>query len=203
MLVRLSDRKEIIYGITSQFALSTIDDVEHPEMFVFLEDDDSVALFWELIKQDSSHYSEFCTKISTRAVGSCSIVGTLGDLGRARKLPYNSIAIVDGDKRSDYPNCLSLPRSLAPEKQVMTDLKITGWSHLDKRFGIGAGSLFKVFNDALLLPNHHDWTTYIGDHVKKAKDTVWSILIEEWQKQCLSPEDAFEFASKVYRALHP
>ncbi|KJS15388.1 MAG: hypothetical protein VR69_13625 [Peptococcaceae bacterium BRH_c4b] len=202
MLVRLSDRKDIMYEVSSQFALSTIDDRAHPELFAFLEDEEAVSLFWEILKQDSARYDEFCTKISARAVGSCSVVGTLNELGKTHKLPYSSLAIVDGDKRDVFPNCLSLPGNLAPEKQVLTDLKNIEWNRLDERFGIGAGTLFKYLDDAVLLPDHHEWTKYIGDRVKKSKDTVWSILIEEWHKQCLNEEVATTFIENVYTALH-
>lgn len=203
MLVRLSDRKDIMYEVSSKFALSTIDDKAHPELYAFLEDEEAVSLFWEILKHDSVRYDEFCMKISARPVGSCSVVGTLNELGKNHKLPYSSIAIVDGDKRNVYPNCLSLPGDLSPEKQVITDLKSIGWNRLDERFGIGAGTLFKHLEDAILLPDHHEWTTYIGDHVKKSKDGVWSILIEEWHKQCLSEEVATTFIENVYTALHP
>lgn len=102
-----------------------------------------------------------------------------------------------------YPNCLSLPGDLAPEKQVITDLKRIEWNRLDERFGIGAGTLFKHLDDAILLPDHHEWTTYIGNHVKKSKDVVWSILIEEWHKQCLNEEVATTFIENVYTAINP
>lgn len=201
MLVRLSDRREIINEVSSQFALSTIDDKEHPELFAFLEDDEAVSLFWEVLKHDNSKYDEFCAKISARAVGNCSVVGTLNELGKTHKLPYNSLAIVDGDKGELFPTCLCLPGNEAPEKQVLMDLKGVGWTHLDDRFGVGAGTLFKYLDDALLLPDHHQWTTYIGDHIKKSKDAVWSILIEEWHKQCLKEEVATTFIESVRTAL--
>lgn len=201
MLVRLSDRKDIMYEVSTQFALSTIDDKSHPELYVFLEDDEAVSLFWEILKHDNTRYDELCKKLSTRAVGSCSVVGTLNDLGRTNKLPYKSLAIVDGDKRRDYSNCLALPGDLAPEKQVFTDLKNLGWNRLDERFGIGAGTLFKHLDDAVLLPNHHEWTTYVGDHIKKSKDSVWAILIEEWHRQCLNEEDYANFIENLYTSL--
>lgn len=202
MLVRLSGRKDIMYEVSSQFALSTIDDKAHPELYVFLEDKEAVSLFWEILKHDSARYDEFCKKIFTSAVGSSSVVGTLNKLGIEDKLPYRSLAIVDGDKKGEYPDCLSLPGDLAPEKQVITDLKSIEWNRLNERFGIGAGTLFKYLDDAILLPDHHEWTTYIGDHVKKSKDVVWSILIEEWIKQSLNEDVATTFIQKVYTALH-
>lgn len=201
MLVRLSDKKEIMYDVSSKFALSTIDDKNHPELHVYLEDDEAVALFWELLKHETSRYDELCIKLSARPAGSCSVVGTLDELGKKNKFPYKSLAIIDGDKKEEYPNCLSLPGDLAPEKQVILDLKKINWNRLDERFGIGAGTLFKHLDDATLIPDHHEWTAYIGDNVKKSKDVVWSILIEEWHKQCIANEIVNKFIEDVLASL--
>lgn len=201
LLVHLSDKKDIIYGVSSQFALSTIDDKLHPELFVYLEDEEAVALFWEILKQDSFKYDEFCKKISARPVGSCSVVGTLNDLGKKGKLPYRSLSIIDGDKKEEYPGCMSLPGDDAPEKLIFKDLKNIGWNKLDDRFGIGAGVLFKHLEDAMLIPDHHEWTTHVGNMIKKSKDAVWSILIEEWHKQCLADAVANTFIDNITSAL--
>ena len=57
-------------------------------------------------------------------------------------------------------------------------------------------------DDATLLPDHHSWTEYIGNHVKKSKDAVWSILIEEWCKQCAEAERISHFLEKVRLSLN-
>lgn len=201
MLVKLSDHKDIIYGISSQYALSTIDENEHPEVYVHLEDDEAVTFFWEILKKDINRYNEFLRKFSTRVVGSCSVVGTLNNLALQNKLPYKSISIVDGDKRNEYSECISLPGDKPPEKMVFEDLKDLNWNKLDERFGIGAGLLFQYLNDAILLPDHHEWTIYVGNKVKMSKNTVWSIMVEEWCKQCLDSSIADQFINLVSNAL--
>ena len=202
MLVRLSDRKDIVYGVSSQYALSTIDEQEHPELYVHLEDEEAVIFFWELLKKEPSRYDEYLKKITAKAVGSCSVVGTLNTLAKQGKLPYKSISIVDGDKKEEYPECLSLPGTNAPEKMVFKDLKDLNWNKLDERFGIGAGSLFQYLDEAMLIPDHHEWTTYVGNKVKKSKNTVWSIMVEEWCKQCLETEVADHFIESINDQLN-
>lgn len=201
MLVKLSDRKDIIYNVSTEFALATIDENDHPEVYVHLEDEEAVTFFWEILKKDSNRYTEYLKKLSTRVVGSCSVVGTLNDLAMCGKLPYKSISVVDGDKRNEYNNCVSLPGNLAPERMIFSDLKALNWNKLDERFGIGAGLLFQYLDNAMLLPDHHDWTIYVGDKVKKSKDAVWSILVEEWCKQCLDDSTASQFINTISNAL--
>lgn len=202
MLVKLADRKDVLYEVSSQFALSTMDDVVHPDLHVFLEDEEAEAMFWDILKADEERYHEYLTRIATKAVGSCSLVNDLGRLGRENRLPYKSIAIVDGDKAQEYAQyCLSLPGNAAPERQVLSDLKNQGWCTLDARFGIGAGSLFKVLDDAMLNPDHHTWTTYIGDKIRKSKDAVWEILLDEWHKNCLEETTITPLIETIQQAL--
>ncbi len=202
MLMQLSDKKDIVYEVSANFALATIDEAKHPDLFVFLEDEEAIALFWEILKKDESHYPGLTKKIATCAVGSYTIIKTLNNLSRKNQLPYKGLCIVDADKASEVPDCLSLPQQDAPERQVLSDLKEKGWSKLDDRFGIGAGTLFKYLDDAILLPDHHEWIAYIGDKIKKSKDAVWTILIEEWCKQCLSEDNTHRFIEEVMSHLN-
>lgn len=202
MLVKLSDRKDILYEVSTEYALSTIDDIAHPELHVYLEDSEAVALFWEIMRnQRSNDYNEYCKKIKTTAVGSCSIVDTLNSLGKDDKLPVNSLSIIDGDKTTEFPKCLALPGEYAPERQVMLDLKATNWNGLSERFGVGAGTLFSILDNAILLPDHHEWTTYVGDKTMQSKDAVWSILIKVWVSNCLDAQSASAFAQAIDDAL--
>lgn len=205
MLTRLSDRKEIIYDVSTSFALATLDDgVSHPELFVFMEDDAAESLFWAILKRyaDADRYQEFRKNIATRAVGSWTVVNELNKLSQSGKLPYRSLCIVDGDKRKEAESCMALPGDSAPEKQVLLDLKAKNWCRLDERFGLGAGALFHDLDAAVLLKDHHKWTEYIGDHVRQSKDVVWNILADEWCTQCLDEDTAQRFIEQVSGALH-
>lgn len=201
MLLRLSDQKDILYGISSQFALSSIDEESHPELYVYLEDTESEMLFWEILKNAGDQYASLMKRISTQAAGSSSVINTLEKLAKEKRLPQASMAVIDGDKKEDYPNCVALPGDLAPERMVFEDFKRINWDHLDDRFGIGAGTLYQILDDVILLPDHHDWTTYVGDKTKKGKQTVWSIMVEEWCRQCMDHEAADAFINKVLDRL--
>lgn len=202
MLVKLLDQKDILYGVSTEYALSTIDDVPHPELHAYLEDSEAVALFWEILRnQRANSYEDYCKKIKAIPVGSCNIVDTLNSLEKDGKLPLRSLSIIDGDRKNEFQNCLALPGDFAPEKQVLLDLKAQNWSGLSERFGIGAGTLFSVLDNAILLPDHHTWTSYIGDKIMQSKDAVWSILIKVWVSNCLDAQSASAFAQAIDDAL--
>ena len=57
------------------------------------------------------------------------------------------------------------------------------------------------YPNAMLEPDHHKWTEYVGDRVRKSKDVVWGILVEEWCKQCLGQDASNYFIEMVRNAL--
>jgi len=197
MLLNTNNGKEIIPNVSVNFALSSIDDTIHPELYVYVEDEEAQTLLQEILKTAPEYDEHILSKIFISFVGSYSVVETLSKLAKAKKLPYKSIGIVDGDEKSNVHDSLSLPKTVAPERLVFLELKQLGWNNLDTRFNIGAGSLYKMLDDSILLPDHHDWTTFVGDKIHKSKDYVWSILCEEWCKQCLCETDRDELVQKI------
>ena len=201
MLIRLSDRKDVIYEVTSKFALSTIDELSHPELYVHLEDEEAVTLFWEILKTRNDKYDELMKKIETVVVGSSSVISTLIKLEKEGRLPYKSISLPDGDMKGTAEVNITLPGNEAPERVVFLGLKEKGWNKLEERFGIGAGLLYSYLDAATLLPNHHDWCVEVGNKVKKSKNVIWSIMVEEWCKQCLNQDEADALVDYVLQAI--
>lgn len=201
MLMQMQNNKEILYGVSTKFALSSMDDVTHPELYVFAEDDEAETIINEIVKKKDDT-GRVLRRIEIKPIGPYGVVDTIAKLINDNTLPHKGIAIVDGDKIAECSNCqISIPGTEAPEKQVIQDLKNLNWNNLDNRFGLGAGSLFQILDDAMLLPDHHKWTSYIGDYIKKSKSYVWDILVEEWCKQCLNDEECNNIYDSIVEKL--
>lgn len=200
LILPLSDgSRDVVYDVSPEFALNSIDDIEHPDVYIFVEDNEASIWLTEIIRSDTQDGESLNRRISIKEVGPSNVVEILGDLSSNKRLPYKSISVIDGDYSG--LRSIKLPGTLAPEKVVFQGLKEKGWNNLDYRFGIGAGTLFKYLDDAMLLPDHHDWTAYVGDNVKKSKDTVWVILTEEWCKQCLEEQDRKDIINRIKAEL--
>jgi predicted ATPase len=174
----------VVYGVSAEFAMSRLDDDVHPEVHLFVEDRESALLLREILAS-SEETGELLHKVAIKPVGPSNVVAMLGALGKAGKLPYRSAAIVDGDHNDT--NCLSLPGTLAPERMVYSDLKEKNWPNVSQRFGIGAGTLLTVLEDAMLEPDHHKWNAIVGDQILKSSASVWEVLANEWCRSCLDP----------------
>ena len=188
----------VVYGVSPEFAMSRLDDEIHPDLHIFVEDRNAQIWLREILAS-SKETSDLLTRIEINPVGPANVVGMLGNLGQSGKLPYKSVAITDGDH--PQPDCNKLPGNVAPERVVFHDLKAKNWTDLSDRFGIGAGSLFTILDDAILEPDHHKWPIRVGDKVKKSAASVWEVLCTEWSKSCLTAEDRDALASAISAAF--
>lgn len=187
----------VVYGVSAEFAMSRLDDEVHPEVHVFVEDRDAEILLREILASDENT-AKLLQRIEINPVGPANVVIMLGGLGKNGKLPYRSLAILDGD-HSDA-SCQQLPGTLAPERMVYSDLKAKGWPNLAQRFGIGAGSLLTALEDAMLEPDHHRWNAKVGDQILKSSVSVWEILASEWCRSCLNSIDRKTLADAISAA---
>ena len=184
----------VVYGVSADFAMSRLDDEVHPEAHVFVEDREAETLLREIFASNEGT-AKLLQRIQISSVGPANVVAMLGSLGKAGKLPYRSLAIVDGDHVD--PNCFRLPGNVAPERMIYGDLKSKGWPNLAERFGIGAGTLLTVLEDAMLEPDHHKWNAKVGDQIVKSSVSVWEVLASEWCRSCLDSDGRKSLADAV------
>jgi predicted ATPase len=177
----------IVYGVTPEFAMSRLDESVHPDVLVFVEDREARILLREILAS-SDQTSDLLGRIDVVPVGPANVVQIMGSLAENRRLPYKSIAVVDGDHDATA-GCIPLPGGLAPERVVFSGLKNLGWPDIPARFGVGAGTLLTVLEDAILEPDHHKWNTIVGDRIVKSSTSVWELLCNQWCKSCLTQEE--------------
>jgi predicted ATPase len=174
----------VVYGATPEFSLSRLDENVHPELHIFVEDRESEIFLREILASHPDS-ADLLSRLAIVPVGPSNVVQIMGNLAQKNKLPYKSIAVLDGDTAVSDGSCLSLPGTEAPERLIFKELKDLGWPDLPARFGIGAGTLLTYLDDAILEPNHHKWTSMVGDRVIKSGTSVWETLVNQWCKSCL------------------
>ena len=189
----------IVYGVSSDFAMSRLDDEVHPEAHLFVEDREAETLLREMLAS-SEETAKLLQRVEINPVGPVNVVVMLGTLAKTGKLPYKSLAVLDGDHTD--PNCHRLPGTVAPERMVYADLKAKGWPNLTQRFGIGAGTLLTVLEDAMLEPDHHRWNAKVGDQIVKSSVSVWEVLANEWCKSCLDSHDRKALADAILAVVN-
>ena len=189
----------VVYGISTELAMTRIDEHVHPEAYVFVEDKEAAVLLREILASNEQT-AELLSRVEIVPVGPVNVVQLLGTLAAGRRLPYRSLAVVDGGENVTE-GCISLPGPLAPERVVYRSLRDAAWPSLPERFGIGAGTLLQALEDAMLDPDHHRWNTLVGDTTRKSAQSVWEILANEWAKRQLSSENRDGIAARLNEVL--
>jgi len=189
----------VVYGVSTELAMTRIDETVHPELYVFVEDRQASILLREILASNGQT-AELLSRIAIIPVGPVNVVQLLGSLGAQRRLPYASVAVVDGGEQITE-GCIALPGTSAPERLVYDQLRALQWPDLPVRFGIGAGLLLQAFEDAMLEPDHHRWNEMVGNRTHKSATSVWETLTNEWAKRNLQDRDRQEIAAAIRAAL--
>lgn len=191
LLLPTSTGLSVVYGASPEFSLTKLDDVSHPEAFLYVEDQFAEIWTREIIATHPDG-ADLLSHIKISAVGPANVVAMMGKLASEGKLPQPGLGVLDGDQESK-PGCAKLPGNQAPEQVVFQALRATNWGLLHERFGVGAGSLHAYFEDAMLNGDFHSWPASVGDRILKSKTNVWETMATEWCRVCLDDtvRDAF------------
>jgi len=199
-LLRTSKGIEVLEGVTPDFSLGYMDDDNHPELHIFVEDKEAeILLKFILMTAQDGH--DLIRRTSIKAVGPDNTVKMLGRLSNENTLPYPSIGVLDGDNTAS-DGCIVLPGQDAPEKVIFGGLKQINWGSLDIKFDLGAGRLFGYFETAMLSPDHHEWCIQIGDKIGRSKTSVWEILVQEWISKCIDPQERDDIIDEIRDKLN-
>ena len=167
----------------------------YPELYLYVEDKDAEVLVYEILKKSDVN-DNVLSRVKCVVVGPSNVVQMMGELSSNNTLPQRGIGVLDGDM-APHNGCINIPGGDAPEKVVYHTLKHFNWNNLDNRFGIGAGTLFDLLDETILLPDHHNWSSSVGDRVKKSKSTVWNILSEEYVKNYINDLEGQQFFNTI------
>ena len=189
--------KEILYGITPNYALNLMDDIKKIDLYLFCEDNESKELVLEILRQ----YNFDLTSIECVVVGPSNLVEALGALGEQSKLPFDSIGILDPDKE-EKPGCIKLPGSESPEKQVYRDILTNATGKLADRLGQNESSVRDALTRTAVIPNHHKWLEYTARILNLTSVYLWATMCQVWVKECLPEPEARQIIEYVNSCLN-
>jgi predicted ATPase len=201
LLLPTSVGPNVIYGASPEFSLTKLDDLAHPEAFLYVED--KFAEIW--VREILAVHAEGSTilaRVKISSVGPANVVEIMGKLASEGKLHQKGLGVLDGDQDLKE-GCISLPGTQAPERVVFEGLRSRNWGALHERFGIGAGDLHAYLDDAMLDEDFHRWPTKVGDRIIKSKTSVWETMAAEWCRLCLTADKRDAIADAVKEILVP
>lgn len=178
--------KAIVPGVSPQFAMTKMDDEQHPECDLYVEDLAAKVLLGEILTSKGSEIYQRCAIVP---FGAASVGQALGIMVDQKRFPRPTCVFLDGDS-AESTGCVLLPGGDAPEQVVFKGLQAGGWHSVWSRIGRDSSVVHDACNRAMTLADHHNWITLAANELKCGGETLWQAMCAEWVSHCLNAEEA-------------
>ncbi len=192
----LGDR-EIVYGVSPEFAMSKMDDAPHYECDLYVEDDHAKTMLIEILVKGGG---SLLNRSQIVPYGSSSVGQALGQMVAGGRFPRPSRVFLDGDK-AEAVGCLLLPGQDAPERVVFEALRHRNWEGLAQRIGRPFSDVADACTTVMNRIDHHEWVSDVANRLLVGGDTLWQAMCAEWAQNSLRDEDAALIAQSIQDGL--
>ena len=189
--------RSVMFGVSPEYAMSKMDDKDHTECDVYVEDHRSRILLLEILMK---YEPEAAQRIRPVAYGAASVGRSLGQMAANNRFPDPAIVFLDGDQEPSA-GCIVLPGNDAPERVVFDALKKLNWALLDTWTTRDFASIAEACNRAMTSTDHHDWLPSAANALVLEPETLWQAMCAEWTRNCLPEVDGKKIATAVLAAL--
>lgn len=185
-IIQTAAGREIVYGVSPDFAMNKMDDIAHLECDLYVEDDRAARMLVEIL---AAHRPDLVGRCDTIPYGAAAVGKALGQMVAGGRFRRPSCVFLDGDTGTTV-GCLALPGEDAPERVVFDALLDRHWGKLADRTGRSYPDVADACNRAMALADHHGWVRHAADQLVLPGDTLWQAMCAEWASTCLTTEEA-------------
>lgn len=171
--------KQIVTGVSPEFAMTKMDEDAHPEIDVFVEDDNARVLLREILVVVGK---ELVSRVQIVPYGAANVGRSLGQMVDQNRFPRPTIVLLDGDQNPSK-GCLLLPGADAPERVIFESLRQRNWEGIAERIGREVSETIDACNNAMTLNDHHDWVNDAANKLVLGGSSLWQALCAQWTKK--------------------
>jgi predicted ATPase len=190
-------QKEVVVGISPEFALSKMDEEHHPEVDVYVEDKEAKILIEEII---AAHKRELLPRLKIIPYGAASVGKSLGIMAANNRFPRPSIVLLDADQ-DPSDGCLLLPGGDAPEIEIFEGLSDNNWPGVAGQISRSHAQLVDGASNAMTLPDHHDWIISLADHLIIGGEELWRASCRSWVANLLDANQVTNLIEAIHDVL--
>jgi predicted ATPase len=190
-------KKEVVLGVSPEFAMTKMDEEQHPECDIYVEDERARDFLREIMVKA---IPDKISQVQFVAFGAASVGQALGQMVQTNRFPRPSIVFLDGDQ-SQQVGCLNLPGGDAPERVVFDGLLKKNWPNVHVRTGREFSQVADACARAMTSNDHHEWVASAANKLLLATDVLWQAMCSEWANCCLLDSDGKMIGDAVKSAL--
>lgn len=195
-ILESENTREIVTGISPQFAMTKMDDEIYPECDLYVEDHPAKIMLEELL---SYHGKDVFSRCSIIPYGAASVGHALGQMVSAKRFLRPTRVFLDGDN-AEAPGCILLPGGDAPERVVFKFLEEKRWGDLWSRIQRDISEVTDCCTNAMTLGDHHEWVKTAASRLICSRDVLWQAMCAEWAKD-LPEHEATKIINPIRDAL--
>jgi predicted ATPase len=188
--------KQIVGGISPEFAMTKMDDDVYPECDVYVEDEAARILTEEILARYGENVMPRCTVVP---YGTANVGLALGLMVASKRFKRPTCVFVDGDSDAG-PGCHALPGGDAPEQVVFKGLRAKSWSNLWAIVNRDSSLVHDACANAMTL-DHHEWVRFAANHMRYGAESLWRAMCAEWVRDCFSEKEAQAVIRPILDAL--
>jgi hypothetical protein len=172
------NNKQVMQGISAQFALTKMDEGAYPEVDIYVEDEEAKILVEEIIVK---YEPTFLNRVKIIPFGAAAVGQALGQMVQGKRFPRASVVILDADLDKS-PGCLLLPGDDAPERVIFEQLD--NWPQVAQRINRSHSALVDNAKRAMTIPDHHEWIRPVADNLTIGGQELWRAMCSVWVETC-------------------
>jgi predicted ATPase len=189
--------KQVIPGISSEFAFMTMDEVASSSVDIYVEDEEAKILVEEILVK---YEPALLNRVQIIPFGAASVGQTLGEMVQAKKFPRASVVILDADL-DNSPGCLLLPGDDAPERVIFEDLDEQNWSFMAQKINRSHSTLVDNAKLAMTISEHGEWIRHVAENLAIGSQELWRAMCSIWVETCTTKNQVAEIIKTVREAL--
>lgn len=176
-IMQVGNAREIVYGVSPEFAMTRMDDVPHPECDLYVEDSRAQTMLTELLVTFLPTLGQRRCRIIP--YGAASVGQALGQMVVNKRFPWPSRVFLDGDQAAS-PGCINLPGDDSPERVVFGTLSQKNWLNVHTRVGRAFADVADFCARAMTRTDEHEWIQDAASNLNLQGDILWQAMCSEW-----------------------
>jgi predicted ATPase len=189
--------KDVVRGVSPEFALTKMDDDVHPEEDIYVEDIEAKIFLEEVLANTERG---LLTRTFVTPFGAASVGKSLGIMVAHNRFSRPTVVFLDGDQEP-AEGCHILPGEDAPERVVFASLEETNWQGIAQRINRSHAELVDQCQHAMTLPNHHDWIRSVADNLILGGNDLWRAMCISYVTHCLADTEKQRLRNAVKDVL--
>lgn len=200
--IQVSDvngQKTLLTGISPFFAMTKMDDAQHVQVDVYVEDSEAKIFVEEVLAQ---HRPILSPTTLVSPCGPASVGRALGQMIHARRFAKPTVVLLDADQ-DPSDGCHVLPGDgLPPERFVFQKVSDANFGSVPEMLKRDYANVSAAINSAMAIDDHHHWLAHVANELRVPAEVVWRAMAAEWASTIATPEE-LEIVLRPIEAAHP